>query len=144
MYVKQGAPIGEARMNKVGLTSSALNVRQAARGRRTGLAQRQNVGFYFVLPAAAFTFVFFVLPLGMTIFMSLHDWPLLGAHSFIGLDNYTRLLSDKQFWSSLWFTTRYTLLITPIIFILAFLLALLVNLPLRFVGFFRTAFFMPV
>jgi multiple sugar transport system permease protein len=110
-----------------------------------GQAHRgQYVGLFFVLPAVTFTFVFFILPLGMTVFMSLHNWPLLGAHSFTGLDNYTRLLSDKQFWSSLWFTTKYTALITPVIFILAFLLALLVNQPLRYVGFFRTAFFLPV
>ena len=32
--------------------------------------------------------VFFVMPLGMTAWMSLHNWPLMGAHSFIGLDNY--------------------------------------------------------
>ena len=62
---------------------------------------------------------------------------------FIGLDNYSKLLSDKQFWSSLWFTTRYTVLITPIIFICAFGLAMLVNVPLRGIGLFRTAFFLP-
>lgn len=128
----------------MGLTDSALKVIRTARKERAGFARRPNVGFYFVLPAVTFTFAFFVIPLGMTIFMSLHNWPLLGEHSFIGLDNYTRLLSDKQFWSSLWFTTKYTLFVTPAIFVLAFLLALLVNQPLRFVGFFRTAFFLPV
>jgi multiple sugar transport system permease protein len=106
--------------------------------------RQQNTGLFFVLPAVTFTVIFFVLPLGMTFFMSLHDWPLLGAHSFIGLANYLRLLSDHQFWNSLVFTTKYTLLVTPVIFILAFILALLVNLPLRFVGFFRTAYFLPV
>lgn len=107
-------------------------------------ANRQNVGLLFALPAVLFSVVFFVIPLIMTVFMSLHDWPLLGEHRFIGLDNYVKLASDGQFWSSLWFTTRYTLVITPIIFILAFILATLVNLPLRFIGFFRTAFFIPV
>ncbi|NUQ03334.1 MAG: sugar ABC transporter permease [Anaerolineae bacterium] len=76
--------------------------------------------------------------------MSLHDWPLLGDHEFIGLDNYSALLSDRQFWNSLWFTTRYTLLITPVIFILAFVLALLVSLPLPGVGIYRTVYFLPV
>jgi multiple sugar transport system permease protein len=106
--------------------------------------RRGYVGLLFVLPAAIFTLVFFVIPLMMTIFMSLHDWPLLGERSYIGLENYTQLTADKQFWDSLGFTTRYTLLITPVIFILAFILALLVNLPLRGVGFFRTAYFLPV
>jgi multiple sugar transport system permease protein len=80
----------------------------------------------------------------MTVWMSLHNWPLMGTRSFIGLDNYVRLTTDQQFWTSLGFTTKYTLLVTPVIFILAFILAMLVNLPLRFVGVFRTAYFIPV
>lgn len=110
---------------------------------RQGIRKR-FAGLLFVLPASIFTFIFFVIPLGMTVFMSLHDWPLIGERSYIGLENYAKLAADKQFWDSLLFTTRYTLLITPIIFILAFILAQLVNLPLRGVGFFRTAYFIPV
>lgn len=106
--------------------------------------RRQIAGLLFVLPAVLFTLLFFILPLLMTIWMSLHDWPLIGQSSFIGLDNYSTLTVDRQFWTSLGFTIKYTLLITPPIFILAFLLALLVNLPLRWVGLFRTAYFLPV
>lgn len=116
--------------------------------RRVGspsLAQRrQQTGLLFVLPAVLFTLVFFIMPLIMTFWMSLNNWPLLGKHYYIGLENYAKLAGDKQFWSSLWFTTRYTLLVTPAIFVLAFILALLVNLPLRGVGVFRTAYFLPV
>src|SRR5690606_33159403 len=80
----------------------------------------------------------------MTVFISLHDWPLIGERSYIGLETYAKLAADKQFWDSLLFTTRYPLLLTPIIFILASILAQSVNLPLRGVGFFRTAYFFPV
>lgn len=105
---------------------------------------RRYIGLFFVLPAVIFTGVFFILPLIMTIFMSLHEWPLLGESRFIGFQNYVDLFTrDTQFWNSLWFTTRYTLLVTPAIFILAFVLALLVNLPLRMVGVFRTIYFLP-
>ncbi len=106
--------------------------------------RRQLLGFLFVLPAVLFTLIFFIFPLIMTGWMSLHDWPLLGTPEFSGLENYAKLVADKQFWSSLWFTTKYTLVVTPAIFILAFVLALLVNLPLVGVGIFRTAYFIPV
>jgi multiple sugar transport system permease protein len=76
--------------------------------------------------------------------MSLHDWPLLGKSSFIGLENYVSLVADTTFWNSLWFTTKYTLVVTPVIFLLAFGLALLVQSRRRLVGWFRTAFFLPV
>lgn len=80
----------------------------------------------------------------MTAWMSLYDWPLLGSKSFIGFENYRTLLSDRQFWNSLWFTTKYTAVITPIIFLLAFVLALIVQLPFRGVAFFRIVYFLPV
>jgi multiple sugar transport system permease protein len=105
---------------------------------------RQLTGLLFVLPCLIFIGVFFITPLIMTAWMSLHDWPLLGSKAFIGLENYRDLLTDKQFWRSLWFTTQYTLLVTPCIFLLGFVLALVVQLPLRGIGFFRTVYFLPV
>lgn len=108
------------------------------------LADKQTTGLFFVIPAVLFTLVFFIVPLLMTIWMSLNNWPLFGKHHFIGFENYLSMLSDRQFWKSLLFTTYYTVIITPIIFILAFILAMLVNLPLRGVGLFRTIYFIPV
>ncbi|MEO6856547.1 MAG: sugar ABC transporter permease, partial [Rhodoferax sp.] len=105
---------------------------------------RQRAGYWFILPCLAVTTVFFLVPLLMTVWMSLNQWPLLGQPSFAGLQNYLDLLQDKSFWSSLGFTATYTLVVTPAIFLFAFGLALLVHRKVRFVGVFRTAFFLPV
>lgn len=105
---------------------------------------RKLTGFLFVLPTVAFVFVFFIVPLALTFFMSLHDWPLFGERQFTGFSNYADLWEDRQFLKSLNFTFRYTLLITPPIFILGFILASLVRHNIRFIGVFRTIFFMPV
>lgn len=88
--------------------------------------------------------VLFIVPLLMSFWISLNNWPLLGDHVFIGLKNYLDIARDTLFWQSLWFTTRYTLVVTPIIMILAFGLALLVKQQLPLAGFFRTVFFIPV
>jgi len=112
--------------------------------KKSFLTNKQNTGFFFVLPAVLFTLVFFIVPLIMTIWMSLNNWPLFGKHHFIGFANYLKMFGDQQFWKSLLFTTYYTVIITPIIFIMAFILAMLVNLPLRGVGIFRTIYFIPV
>ena len=98
----------------------------------------------FVLPTVAFVTVFFIVPLAMTFFMSLHDWPLFGERSFIGFNNYTELGSDRRYLKSLNFTFRYTLFVTPPIFILGFILASLVRHSIRGIGIFRTIFFLPV
>lgn len=106
--------------------------------------RRKLTGFLFVLPTVAFVAVFFIVPLALTFIMSLHDWPLFGEHKFIGFSNYADLASDRQYLKSLNFTFRYTLLITPPIFILGFILASLIRRKIRFIGIFRTIFFMPV
>ncbi len=115
----------------------------AARGRRRDRRQAR-AGLLFVAPAVCFTAVFFVVPLGMTIWMSLHDWPMLGRPRFAGVGNYLRLFQDRSFWASLLFTARYTLAVTPPLFLTAFGLALLVRRRGPLVGLLRTAYFLPV
>lgn len=105
---------------------------------------RQRAGYLFILPCLVVTTVFFIVPLLMTVWMSFNHWPLLGKPSFAGLQNYIDLLRDESFWGSVAFTVKYTLIVTPAIFLFAFALALLVNRSVRFVGFFRTAYFLPV
>ena len=96
------------------------------------------------MPTVAFVTVFFIVPLLMTVFMSFHDWPLFGERAFTGLANYSELGKDRQYLKSLDFTFRYTLLVTPPIFLLGFILASLVRRNIRFIGIFRTIFFLPV
>ena len=105
---------------------------------------RGTVGLLFVLPSALFVIVMLVVPLVLTVWMSLNKWPLFGEVEFVGLSNYAKLATDRQFWKSLWFTTEYTLTVTPMIVATAFVLALLVRRSYPGVGLFRTAYFLPV
>ncbi len=123
--------------------SIAVTKRTVARPSQTRV-RHQRAGLLFVLPCVLFTALFFLVPLGMTLWMSLHNWGLLKKPYFTGLENYQNLFTDATFWSSLLFTTKYTLVVTPMIFLVAFGLALLVQRPLRWVGTFRTAYFLPV
>ncbi|HYY26711.1 MAG TPA: hypothetical protein VE860_02145 [Chthoniobacterales bacterium] len=68
-------------------------VTPASRSRR-----RVPAGFYYILPSLLFVIVFFLIPLGMVVWMSLHDWPLLGKPTFNGVENYAALLGDSTFW----------------------------------------------
>lgn len=116
---------------------------RGGRRQRIARAQRRAAGLLFVLPAVAFIGVFFLVPLGLAAWVSLHDWPLFGATRFSGFANFRALVEDDRFWRSLWFTTRYAFLVTPPIFLLGFALALLVNAKALGVGLFRTLFFLP-
>ena len=114
--------------------------------KRRGARRRRNqiAGLLFVSPALLLVLVFFVIPLGMAFWMSLHNWPLLGKPRFIGVGNYTRLVQDAQFWSSLRFTVYYTLVVTVAIFAVAFPLALFAEKSRSLTKIYRTAFFLPV
>ena len=101
-------------------------------------------GLLFVGPAVALVIAFFLVPLAMTLWMSLHDWPLLGTPRFVGLGNYERMLGDAGFWDALRFTGVYTAVITVLLMGIGMGLALMVERPGPMVGAYRTAFFVPV
>ncbi len=113
--------------------------------RRFGSSRRRRLtGLAMASPAALLIAAFFLVPLIMTFWISLHNWPLMGRHRFIGLDNYTRALGDPGFRTALKFTLLYTLVITPILFVLGLALAMLVRRRVRAAGVFQSIFFMPV
>ncbi len=112
--------------------------------RRAKVDRSHWVGLLYIAPAIILVTVFFVIPLGMTAWMSLHNWPLMGQHRFIGLDNYIAITKDVRFWNALKFTLYYTVIVTIAIFAVAFPLALFVEKPRPMTGVYRTAFFMPV
>jgi multiple sugar transport system permease protein len=78
------------------------------------------------------------------VWMSFHNWSLIEPKRWVGFANFIKAFNDRQFWTSLEFTLKYTLYITPILMIGGYLLALLVakNTPLRRLT--RTLVFVPV
>lgn len=101
-------------------------------------------GLVYVLPALALVAVFFLVPLGMTVWMSLHDWPLLGNPRWIGLANYDRMWGDAGFWNAMRFTAHYTVVVTIGLLGVAMGLALMVQSQGRAIAFYRTIYFLPV
>lgn len=105
---------------------------------------RKVAGALLVAPALLLVIVFFLLPLGTTAWMSLHNWPLMGNPRWVGLGNYERIIGDDRFWRAMAFTLWYTLCATTVIFLAAFPLAVFVDRPGRATAAYRTALFMPV
>ncbi|SEN84952.1 carbohydrate ABC transporter membrane protein 1, CUT1 family [Mesobacillus persicus] len=54
----------------------------------------------YILPALLLILVLVYVPIVLTGYYGLMDWDGIGEMSFIGLENYTRLLSDPKFWGS--------------------------------------------
>jgi len=100
-------------------------------------------GLLFALPAILFVVVLFVVPLVLAAWMSLNDWPLIGAASFNAPDNYVAISNNALFMSSVMFTIKYTVVVTAIFLAISLGLALLVQSTRPGVGLFRTAFLLP-
>jgi multiple sugar transport system permease protein len=113
------------------------------RGMRVG-RRRALLGLAMASPAIILIVAFFLVPLVMTFWISLHNWPLMGKHRFIGLDNYRRALADPGFHAALKFTVLYTVVITPVLFLLGLGLAFLVRRRVRSARVFQSLYFMPV
>lgn len=59
----------------------------------------------FLLPSAVVLLAVMIFPLGYAIYLSLFDYDIgAGIFRFIGLDNYSTLLAEQEFWGSLWRT----------------------------------------
>ena len=106
--------------------------------------RRRWLGLLYLSPALLFVFAFTVWPLLRMAWMSLHNWSLISPPTWVGLDNYTRALHDRQFWVSFGFTLKYTLIITPILIVGGYLLALLTSGGGRLRRVTRTVLFTPV
>ena len=91
------------------------------------------LGLLYLLPALAFVLVFTAYPVVQMMWMSLHNWSIIEPARWVGLANFVKAWNDRQFWTSLGFTLKYTAYITPILMILGYLIALLTaaNTPLR-------------
>src|SRR6266567_1457731 len=94
---------------------------------------RDWLGFWFMLPAAAFLILFLAYPLGYGVWLSLTDARIGRSGEFIGLENYDWLREDSVFWLSVFNTLLYTCVASVIKFAVGLYLAILLNqsLPLK-------------
>ena len=100
--------------------------------------------YLFVLPDLIGLLIFVVVPIIFAVYISFHQWNLVSDKVFIGIDNYKKLFSDKEWWNSLLRTFKFTLIYVPTLFVLALLFANAINyLKGKLLGFVRTAFLMP-
>ena len=117
------------------------------RDSRTGEnAMQKMIQKYFALFALptliAFTLAF-VVPFIMGIYLSFTQFTTVNDATWVGLDNYIKAFSDKDFLNALWFTARFTIVSVVLINVFAFLIALLLTKKVLGTNVFRTIFFMP-
>jgi multiple sugar transport system permease protein len=126
-----------ARQNALAAVPSRLSL--------SGQREAYWVAFWLLLPATAGLLVFTFAPLVYAFWISLHDYQLLsGQLIWTGAANYVRLLTDPAMTRALIVSGLYTAMSVVAQVSLGLCLALLVSERVRGLGFFRTAYFLPV
>lgn len=103
------------------------------------------IGFLFASPYLILFSVFLLFPLLKGLYMSLFDWNFLepSKSTFIGLENYSRLLNDPAFWNAFWNTLEFVVLTVPLILVVSMVLALGLNKELKGSRLLRFLYFSP-
>jgi len=101
-------------------------------------------GYLFALPYVAHFLVFTAYPLGFALYLTVHRWDIVGSDQpFVGARNFQKLLRDDLFFTALKNTLVFLAVHVPLQIVVALALAVVLNGPIRFRTFFRTAFFLP-
>ena len=106
-------------------------------------ADRNFLGFLFMMLALAFLLLFLVYPLGLGIWLSFTDAKIGTPGQFVGLENYEWIIGDAKFQTAVFFTMFYTLVASIVKFGLGLYLALLLNQHLPFKAIIRALVLIP-
>lgn len=97
----------------------------------------------FALPTILAFSVVFLLPFILGIYLSFTEFQTVTSAKWVGISNYAKAFSNKEFLSALWFTVQFTMISVVSINLFSFLFALLLTKGRKGTNLFRTIFFMP-
>jgi multiple sugar transport system permease protein len=111
---------------------------------RESFRKSERNGYLFVLPYLIFFLAFVAYPLIFSLILMFHRWNIVTPMEWVGLKNFVRMFHDPLFFTSLWNTLIFLAIHIPLQMIVALGIALMLNSNIRFRGFFRAVYFLPV
>ena len=106
---------------------------------------RERSAYLFLAPGIIVFSVFTLAALVFAFWLTFRRWSIIEpAKPFVGLTNYRDMMGDERFAQSVVNTVYFTGASVPLSMGIGLGLALLLNLPIRFRGLFRTAYYLPV
>lgn len=122
-----------------------MPARPARRGFLRWRPDQQWEAYLFLLPSFAGFLLFVALPVVISFLLSFLDWNLLNQPTYVGLANYTQMLTrDPVFWKVVRNTAYFIVTIVPLQLALGLALAVALNQHIRGVLAYRMIYFMPV
>ena len=108
------------------------------------MTRKKIIPYLIISPYIIFFLVFIAFPVLFSIFLTFNKWNIISPMQFSGFKNYFRLFHDELFFKSIYNTFIFLLINIPLQIIIALFLAEILNQKIKFRGFFRAAFFLPV
>jgi len=100
-------------------------------------------GYAFLGPNIIGFCIFTFFPVIASFMLAFTEWDILTPIKFVGLNNFIRLVQDRDFWYYL-YNTLFFMLAIPINMCVSLAMAMLLNQKLKGIVIFRTIYFMPV
>lgn len=102
-----------------------------------------KAGYAFTAPWIVGAVCLSLVPMIASVVLSFTRYNMLTSPKFIGLQNFTTLFADTRFHNSLKVTFTYVIVSVPLQLIAALALAVLLDRGMRFLTFYRSAFYLP-
>lgn len=115
------------------------------RRQKMGRLKRKEAlaGYCMIAPLMAGVLLFYVWAFFKNFYDSFTNKSSFGTPKFIGLENYTKLFHDPDFYQALLNTLLYVVICVPLVVFIALVLAALLNTKIRGRGIYRTVIFLP-
>ena len=111
---------------------------------KTKLGYKVGQFLMFAGPAALLFALVVIVPFFYGLYLTFTSWDGVSLEKpFVGLDNYSAVIADTDFWGSLGMTVIYSVITVVVTNIVAFLLAFLVTSGIKGQNIFRAGFFIP-
>ena len=101
-------------------------------------------GYWFAFPYVVYFCAFVAYPLIFSLLLVFHRWNIVTPMEWIGLKNFSRLIGDGLFYTSLLNTLTFLAIHIPLQILVALGFSLLLHSRLPGRGFFRALYFLPV
>lgn len=100
--------------------------------------------YLLVSPYVLFFLIFVLFPVLFSFYLTFNKWNVISPMEYSGLYNYEKMIHDRMFYKSLVNTLYFLFIHIPLQLIFSLGIAVLLNTKIKFSGFFRASFFLPV
>ncbi|WP_394874192.1 carbohydrate ABC transporter permease [Clostridium neonatale] len=101
--------------------------------------------YALVAPTIIGLIILNIIPIFQTLYLSFFKSGDFGkGNVFVGLENYSKMISDPQVWNAVGNTLKYTIIVVPATVAIAMILAVLLNSKIKGKGVYRTIYFIPM